>query len=143
MTLSFDPASMSVLSTGSVSRLTSASLSATRARSSAVSLAASPRWRSTAATDSSLVMTEDGSQRDMRTEGLVPCPAALKGPLHDRLVSVRQTVAAVVAADRRLDQARAVAVAAARERQQAVAGVLAERHARLGRAGGRSGRLVS
>ena len=48
-------------------------------------------------------------------------------------MSVRQAIPAVIAADRRLDQAGTVAVAAARERQEQMAGVLAER--RTGRLG--------
>ena len=116
ITFSVAAASMIDRSIVSLRRQTSASLPAIRARSSPAGIAASPEYRSTSAAWRSLAMTEEGSLRVTRTFGIggigwTGTPSLL-------LVSVRQAIPAVVAANGRLDEARAVAVAAAQERQQ-------------------------
>src|SRR6266550_6380059 len=164
---SFGAASIALRSMASASRQTSASLSATRARSSAGGIAASPLYRSTSATACSLPRTDDGSLRVTRMAGIWnrshkrrprsheglegheeegqvffralrgsscfrgcfsgPVAHSIVIPLPP-LVSQRQAIAAMGAADRRLDETRPLLVAA-RERQPQ------KRRARLRRTG--------
>src|SRR6266487_4142265 len=138
----------------SVTTQTSPSLSATRSRSASGGIAASPLWRSTSATARSLDSTEDGSLLVTKTLGMgriggtgatggmgrfLPACPACPAPLVS--VSVRQTIPAVIAADRGFDETRAVFVATAKERESHMARM--KRGPRVRRTGRASGAGVA
>src|SRR3990167_2607115 len=112
MTRRLVAASITARSTASVTVETSACLPAMRATSSSWGIAPSPSKRSTSQAASSLAITDEGSLRVSRREGLV---------------SVRLAVATVIAHDGRLDDAGTVIRRAIRQRgEHAVAGVQAQ-----------------